>query len=82
MMLSLMQWGDRWLAPNGKVPILIVENSTGSRSNLFNYVLKEVAHCHFVRCALSLDLERPRRRKLVFKAAMNVFWGRVDEARN
>jgi DNA-binding HxlR family transcriptional regulator len=29
VMVALMQWGDRWLTSNGKVPILLVENSTG-----------------------------------------------------
>lgn len=29
VLVALMQWGDRWLATNGKPPTLLVEDSTG-----------------------------------------------------
>ena len=29
MVVSLMQWGDRWLAPKGKPPPALVEHATG-----------------------------------------------------
>ncbi|TDY22008.1 HxlR family transcriptional regulator [Paraburkholderia sp. BL6665CI2N2] len=29
VLVALMQWGDRWLAPNGKPPVTLVEHSSG-----------------------------------------------------
>ena len=29
MLVALMQWGDKWLAPKGKVPLRLVENASG-----------------------------------------------------
>jgi DNA-binding HxlR family transcriptional regulator len=29
VLIALMQWGDRWLATNGKPPVALVENETG-----------------------------------------------------
>ena len=29
VLVALMQWGDRWLAKNGKPPTLLVEDATG-----------------------------------------------------
>jgi DNA-binding HxlR family transcriptional regulator len=30
VLVSLMQWGDRWLAPGGKPPTALIEDSTGA----------------------------------------------------
>lgn len=30
VLVALLQWGDRWLAKDGKPPIALVENSTGA----------------------------------------------------
>jgi DNA-binding HxlR family transcriptional regulator len=30
VVVALMQWGDRWLAPNGKPPTALVEDATGA----------------------------------------------------
>ncbi|SAL80101.1 HxlR family transcriptional regulator [Caballeronia peredens] len=29
VLVALMQWGDRWLAPNGKPPVTLVDQSSG-----------------------------------------------------
>ncbi|MDE1991757.1 MAG: helix-turn-helix transcriptional regulator [Rhizobiaceae bacterium] len=29
VLVALMQWGDRWLAPNGEAPTALVEDATG-----------------------------------------------------
>jgi DNA-binding HxlR family transcriptional regulator len=31
VLVALMQWGDKWLRPNGKPPIELVEHSSGKR---------------------------------------------------
>jgi len=28
--VALMQWGDRWLVPDGKPPVALVEDATGA----------------------------------------------------
>jgi DNA-binding HxlR family transcriptional regulator len=30
VLVALMQWGDRWLAPNGKPPTRLVDDASGS----------------------------------------------------
>jgi len=29
VLVALLQWGDRWLAPEGKAPLLLIDNETG-----------------------------------------------------
>jgi hypothetical protein len=29
VLISLMQWGDRWLSRNGKPPVTLVDNASG-----------------------------------------------------
>jgi DNA-binding HxlR family transcriptional regulator len=29
VLVALMQWGDRWLAPNGKAPVALVDHASG-----------------------------------------------------
>lgn len=31
VLVALMQWGDRWLAPNGKPPVALVDQASGKR---------------------------------------------------
>src|ERR1700754_1797613 len=31
VLVALMQWGDKWLRPNGKPPIELVEHASGKR---------------------------------------------------
>jgi DNA-binding HxlR family transcriptional regulator len=41
VLVALMQWGDRWLAPKGKPPISLVDNKSGEPVELISVQGKE-----------------------------------------
>ena len=60
VIVALMQWGDRWLCPNGKPPTKLVEDVTGRAVEKISVRAPRETHCRFGMSGSRRVRARPR----------------------